>query len=86
MHPQLITISNKYQVRLHNPDRLPQFRCDWRDQPHKSERHTKAYPSRYYTANMGEQGDDNRRTVHVRRTMGYQGLLAYVILEIDAGI
>jgi hypothetical protein len=35
---------------------------------------------------MGEQGDDSRRTVHVRRTMGYQGLLAYTILEIDARI
>jgi hypothetical protein len=35
---------------------------------------------------MGEQGDDNRRTVHVRRTMGHQGLLAYIVLEIDGTI
>jgi len=70
-------------VRLHGPDHLPQYRCDWRDQPHKSERHTKAYRCRYQTANMGEQGDDSRRTMHVRRTMGHQGLLAFIILAID---
>ena len=86
IHPQLTTISNKYQVRLYGLDHLPQFRCDWRDQPHKSKRPTKAYPCRYSTANMGEQGNDNRRTVHVRRTMGHQDLLAYIILEINAGI
>ena len=35
---------------------------------------------------MGEQGNDSRRTVHVRRTMGHQGLPAYTILETDGTI